>query len=159
MTSQDSWLRRLGREHKETSGLVDKCSTGGVIKYIPGNGLPKNITKFGNELPGLQNLLMTKEIHAASPHIRRMPSFRKFRNHDAEYTSMGDEVRPSTGIIHLMPPFENYRHHDAEFICKGGVYFRRTPIYDVLIWTPQLSFSRLPVSNPYYFQHIESEYY
>lgn len=68
--------------------------------------------------------------------IRRMPSFKNHRHHDAEYISMGDEFRPSFSETHYVP----YRNQQA-------------------VYRSQVSFSKLPVTNPYYMQHIDSEYY
>lgn len=65
--------------------------------------------------------------------IRRMPSFNNYRNHEAEYISMGNEMHPSMTDTHYVP-YRNTR--------------------------PALhrSFSRLPVTNPDYMKHVESEY-
>jgi len=65
--------------------------------------------------------------------IRRMPSFNNYRHHEAEYISMRDETHPSMTDTHYVP-YRNTR--------------------------PALhrSFSRLPVTNPDYMKHVESEY-
>lgn len=65
--------------------------------------------------------------------IRRMPSFKNYRYHDAEYISMGDEFQPSMAETHYAP------------------YHNTRP-------TLLRSFSRLPVTNPHYMKHVESEY-
>lgn len=69
--------------------------------------------------------------------IRRMPSFKHYHNHDAEYISMGDEFRPAMAETHYAPLRSQ----------RPGIL------------RPQVSFSRLPVTNPHYMKHIESEYY
>lgn len=68
--------------------------------------------------------------------IRRMPSFDKYRYHDAEYVSMGDEFSPSipeTRYVSL------YNKRPAD------------------VYRKQVSFSKLPVMNPYYMKHIDHE--
>jgi copper chaperone CopZ len=64
--------------------------------------------------------------------IRRMPSFKQYRNHDAEYISMGNEAQRSMSQSNFQRP---------------------APLRS------QVSFSHLPVNNPYYMKHMESEYY
>lgn len=68
--------------------------------------------------------------------IRRMPSFQRHRYHDAEYISMGDEYTPA------IPETRYVSLYDQR---PADVYRR------------QISFSRLPVTNPYYHKHIEHE--
>lgn len=68
--------------------------------------------------------------------IRRMPSFKNYRYHDAEYISMGNEFRPGMTETHYIP------HHNQR----------------PALLRPQPSFSRVPVTNPHYMKHIESEY-
>lgn len=67
--------------------------------------------------------------------VRRMPSFKNHRYHDAEYISMGNEYQHSKSESHYVP------HHNLRPTLRS-----------------QVSFSRLPVNNPYYMKHIESEY-
>ena len=68
--------------------------------------------------------------------VRRMPSFKRYRNHDAEYISMGDQYTPQMSETRYVP-LHNQR-----------------PVF-----RSQVSFSKLPVGNPHYMKHIESEYY
>jgi copper chaperone CopZ len=68
--------------------------------------------------------------------IRRMPSFQNHRFHDAEYISMGNEFRPGMTETHYVP------HHNQR----------------PALLRPQVSLSRVPVTNPHYMKHIESEY-
>jgi copper chaperone CopZ len=84
------------------------------------------------------NALVPVDLRRDFTGIRRMPSFRNYRNHDAEYIAMADEY---------MPPMAETRyvsHHNQR---------------PVQMLRPQLSFSRIPVTNPHYLKHIESEYY
>jgi copper chaperone CopZ len=83
------------------------------------------------------NALVPVDLHRDFTGIRRMPSFKNYRHHDAEYISMGDEFRPSMAESHYVS------HHNQR------------PV----ILRSQVSFSRLPVTNPNYLKHIESEYY
>jgi len=69
--------------------------------------------------------------------VRRMPSFQNHRFHDAEYISMGNEFRPGMSESHYVP------HHNQR----------------PALLRPQVSFSRVPVTNPHYMKHMESEYY
>nr|PNR27701.1 hypothetical protein PHYPA_029853 [Physcomitrium patens] len=68
--------------------------------------------------------------------IRRMPSFNRHRHHDAEYISMDSQYAPLYG--------------DTQYTSS----YSERPIY-----RSQRSFSNIPVTNPYYIKHIESEYY
>jgi copper chaperone CopZ len=67
--------------------------------------------------------------------VRRMPSFKKHRNHDAEYISMDDRYTSPYGE-------PQYGSHQSQ-----------RPVFRT-----QVSFSKLPVENPYYMKHISSEY-
>jgi copper chaperone CopZ len=68
--------------------------------------------------------------------VRRMPSFKKHRNHDAEYISMDDRYTSPYGE-------PQYGSHQSQ-----------RPVFRT-----QVSFSKLPVENPYYLKHISSEYW
>lgn len=83
------------------------------------------------------NALVPVDLHRDFTGIRRMPSFKNYRHHDAEYISMGDEFMPSMAETHYVS------HHNQR------------PV----ILRPQVSFSKLPVTNPHYLKHVESEYY
>ncbi|KAG0562670.1 hypothetical protein M758_9G092600 [Ceratodon purpureus] len=67
--------------------------------------------------------------------VRRMPSFKKHRYHDAEYVSMGDEFTPQYGETHYVR-----QHHQRPMLQS------------------QVSFSKLPVNNPYYVKPMYHEY-
>jgi copper chaperone CopZ len=69
--------------------------------------------------------------------VRRMPSFQNHRYHDAEYISMGNEFQPGMTETHYVP------HHNQR----------------PALLRPQVSFSRVPVTNPNYMKHMESEYF
>ncbi|KAH9536726.1 hypothetical protein CY35_16G015100 [Sphagnum magellanicum] len=64
--------------------------------------------------------------------VRRMPSFNKHRHHDAEYISMDDRY-----------------HGDSHY----SSHHSQRPVF-----RSQVSFSKLPVTNPYYMKHIPAEY-
>jgi copper chaperone CopZ len=69
--------------------------------------------------------------------VRRMPSFKNHRYHDAEYISTGNEFQPGMTETHYVP------HHNQR----------------PALLRPQVSFSRVPVTNPNYMKHMESEYF
>jgi len=69
--------------------------------------------------------------------VRRMPSFKNHRYHDAEYISMGNEFRPAMTESHYVP-----HHNQRPALLRS-----------------QVSFSNVPVTNPHYMKHMESEYY
>jgi copper chaperone CopZ len=68
--------------------------------------------------------------------VRRMPSFNRHRYHDAEYISMDPQYGSPYGGE---PVYSSHHSH--------------RPVYQ-----SQVSFSKLPVTNPYYMKHIASEY-
>lgn len=72
--------------------------------------------------------------------IRRMPSLGRHRYHDAEYIAMGDDFRPAMAETHYVP-------------ALGSRYERGQPMY-----RSQVSFSKLPVQNPYYMKSVDHEY-
>ncbi|CAK9278257.1 unnamed protein product [Sphagnum jensenii] len=67
--------------------------------------------------------------------VRRMPSCEKHRNHDAKYISMDDRYTSPFGE-------PQYGSHQSQ-----------RPVFRT-----QVSFSKLPVENPYYLKRISSEY-
>ncbi len=68
--------------------------------------------------------------------VRRMPSFNKHRYHDAEYISMDDRYHSGHGDPHYVS------HHSQRPVFRS-----------------QVSFSKLPVTNPHYMKHIPAEYW
>jgi copper chaperone CopZ len=89
----------------------------------------------------------TRREHALVPavdlqrdyyNIRRMPSLGRHRYHDAEYISMGDEFHPAMAETHYVSAY-NQRPSNA-------------------VYRSQVSFSKLPVTNPHYMKHLEHEY-
>jgi len=102
---------------------------------------------------------------AARPLVRRQPSYGRVGSRHTDLVPV-DLHRDFTGI-RRMPSFKNYRHHDAEYISMGDEFMH--PMAETryvshhnqrpVILRPQVSFSRLPVTNPHYLKHIESEYY
>lgn len=77
----------------------------------------------------------TRDLHRDYYGVRRMPSFKKHRYHDAEYVSMGDQFTPQYGETHYVRPY----HHQP-------------------MLQSQVSFSKLPVRNPYYVKPLYHEY-
>jgi hypothetical protein len=71
--------------------------------------------------------------------VRRMPSFKKHRYHDAEYISMGDQYTPQASETRYVD-----LHHNQQ---------QRPTLRS------QVSFSKLPVGNPNYLKHVNSAYY
>lgn len=101
---------------------------------------------------------------AAPQLVRRQPSTRQ--PHMNALVPV-DLRRDFTGI-RRMPSFKNYRHHDAEYIAMDDDNMMSEPRYVArrnqrpvmhAPLRPQLSFSRVPVTNPHYLKHVESEYY
>lgn len=74
--------------------------------------------------------------------VRRMPSFNKHRHHDAEYISMDDRYHATSS------PYLNGRG-DSHYVSHHS----QRPVL-----RSQVSFSKLPVTNPYYMKHIPAEY-
>jgi copper chaperone CopZ len=105
--------------------------------------------------------------------FRRMPSFNKYRNNEAEYVTSYDQrpqpldSRREVYTPRRMPSFNRHRHHDAEYITAGDrddsprtfyesdagatytTAYNERPVY-----RSQDSFSKLPVENPNYVKHI-----
>lgn len=70
--------------------------------------------------------------------IRRMPSLGRHRYHDAEYISMGDEFHPAIAETHYVSAYNQRPSH--------------------AVYRSQVSFSKLPVTNPLYLKHVEHEH-
>lgn len=98
--------------------------------------------------------------------LGRLPSFGPRATHyDDRFNDFVEPRRDFTGI-RRMPSFNRHRHHDAEYISMDDQY---TPFYgdsryvsnhsERPMYRSQMSFSNVPVTNPYYMQHIDSEYY
>jgi len=107
--------------------------------------------------------------------FRRMPSFSRHRNHEAEYiTSFNERSEPRDSRrdyynVRRMPSFNRHRHHDAEYISTGDreysprTFYEQNPAGSTYtaaynerpVYRSQVSFSRLPVGNPGYMKHIE----
>jgi copper chaperone CopZ len=99
-----------------------------LVRHQPG---------YGRVAPQHHAELVPVDLHRDFTGIRRMPSFKRYRHHDAEYISMGDEFRPSMADTHYV----------SQYNQRPGML------------RPQVSFSKMPVQNPHYLKHIESEYY
>lgn len=106
--------------------------------------------------------------------FRRLPSFNKHRHSEAEYIAVVPDQRPQLWSNHRdyytfrrIPSFNRHRHHDAEYIIapdreytpltfvenSGSSY--TTVLNDQPMYRSQVSFSRLPISNPNYVKHID----
>jgi len=85
-----------------------------------------------------QNELVPLDVNRDFYNIRRMPSLGRHRYHDAEYISMGDEFHPAVAETRYVSAY-NQRPSNA-------------------VYRSQVSFSKLPVTNPYYMKHVEHEY-
>lgn len=72
--------------------------------------------------------------------VRRMPSFKKHRYHDAEYISMGDQYTPQASETRYVD-----LHHNQQ---------QQRPTL-----RSEVSFSKLPVGNPNYLKQVASAYY
>jgi copper chaperone CopZ len=102
-----------------------------------GQGLTRT-NSFGRERGLARQPSFGKVAHYEQHHdeprdyygVRRMPSFKKHRYHDAEYVSMGDEF---------------HHHHHSQQQRPGMLQ-------------SQVSFSKLPVRNPHYVQPAYHEY-
>ena len=70
--------------------------------------------------------------------VRRMPSFKKHRYHDAEYISMGDQYTPQASETRYVD-----LHHNQQ----------RPRLRS------EVSFSKLPVGNPNYLKQVDSAHY
>jgi copper chaperone CopZ len=70
--------------------------------------------------------------------VRRMPSFKKHRYHDAEYISMGDQYTPQASETHYV----GLHHNQQRPMLRSEV-----------------SFSKLPVGNPNYLKQVDSAHY
>jgi copper chaperone CopZ len=85
-----------------------------------------------------ENELVPLDVNRDFYNIRRMPSLGRHRYHDAEYISMGDEFHPAMAETRYVSAY-NQRPSNA-------------------IYRSQVSFSKLPVTNPNYLKHVEHEY-
>jgi len=104
-------------------------------------GAMNRLNSFGrveryDDRPG--NELVALDVNRDFYNIRRMPSLGRHRYHDAEYISMGDEFHPAVAETHYVSAY-NQRPSNA-------------------IYRTQVSFSKLPVTNPQYIKHVEHEY-
>lgn len=132
--------------------------------YIEGSSGHHNISDVhytGNRMVHNHGGRLTRS-NSFGRELGRLPSFARVTPHD-----YGDfEPRRDFQDVRRMPSFNRHRHHDAEYISMDDQY---TPFYggsqyvsnysDRPMYRSQLSFSNVPVTNPYYFQHIDSEYY
>lgn len=85
-----------------------------------------------------EDALVPVDLQRDYYNIRRMPSLGRHRYHDAEYISAGDEFHPAMAETRYV---SHYNQRPAHAIYRS-----------------QVSFSKLPVTNPHYMKHVENEY-
>lgn len=142
--------------------------SGTVDYYDPGAGLTRS-NSFGRHLGRLPSF--GKVVHYEDPAVypvdqQHMRYYNHSRDHHDPYWEYSH--RDYYGVMRRMPSFDRYRYHDAEFISMDDYepptpsywepqyvthHYQRPPVY-----RSQVSFSKLPVTNPYYLKQIPSEY-
>ena len=135
-------------------GLPRSNSFGRRLDRLPSYGRPLQQTYNGGWLGGERNYKYDNYQPAYTnrdyyPAIRRMPSFRKHRHHDAEYFAMDNQYTPYYGDSHYAIP-NTYSYADSHYVSS----FNQQPRSYL---SSQVSFSNLPVSNPYYLKHLNIE--
>lgn len=133
----NSFGRRLDRLPSYGRPLQQPYNNGG---WLGGGG--RNY-KYDNFQPAYTN----RDYY---PGIRRMPSFRKHRHHDAEYFVMDNQYTPYYGDSHYVAP-NAYSYVDSHYVS----HLNQQPSSYL---SSQVSFSDLPVSNPYYLKHLDIDY-
>lgn len=93
----------------------------------------RDVNSFDRRMNALRPVDLQREYYG----VRRMPSFKNYRYHDAEYLSTGNEYHPGMTESHYVA------HHNQR----------------PALLRPQVSLSHVPVTNPHYLKHVESEYY
>jgi copper chaperone CopZ len=111
-------------------GLTRSNSFGRGLGRLPSFG---RVTPY--ELDDRYRDFEPRDVRRDFASVRRMPSFNRHRYHDAEYISMDDQYSPF--------------YSDSRYVSHHS----QRPMY-----RSQVSFSDIPVTNPYYVQHIDSEY-
>lgn len=91
------------------------------------------VVRFNNDggAIGRQQDFVPRDMQRDYYGVRRMPSFKKHRYHDAEYISMGDQYTPQSSETHY-------------------VNLHQQPVLQ-----SEVSFSKLPVGNPYYWKQMD----
>ncbi|XP_024378999.1 uncharacterized protein [Physcomitrium patens] len=123
---------RMVHNHSYGGGLTRSNSFGRGLGRLPSFGRVQPYVDYNDRC----NDYEPRNVRREFPGVRRMPSFNRHRHHDAEYISMDNQYTPFYGETH-------YVSSRSE-----------RPVY-----RSQRSFSQVPVTNPYYIQHIDSEYY
>jgi len=82
---------------------------------------------------------------------RRMPSFKNHRYHDAEYIAMGNEHIPAISDTH----YTNNNGAAGALAPRNNAGGGQRPAPGM--FRSQVSFNKLPVSNPYYLRQISSD--
>lgn len=137
-------------------GLHRSNSFGRRLDRLPSYGRPLQETYYGGGLSGGRNYRydnfqpaydVNRDYYSG---IRRMPSFRKYRHHDAEYIAMDNQYTPYYGDSHYATP-STYSYADSHYVSR----FNQRPSSYL---RSQVSFSKLPVSNPFYLKHLDIEH-
>lgn len=122
---------RMVHNHAYGGGLTRSNSFGRGLGRLPSFG---RVTPY--DLGDRYSDFEPRDVRRDFFGVRRMPSFNRHRHHDAEYISMDNQYSPLHGESRYA---SNYSERPA--------------------YRSQVSFSNIPVTNPYYIQHIDSEYY
>ncbi|XP_024376103.1 uncharacterized protein [Physcomitrium patens] len=123
---------RMVHNHSYGSGLTRSNSFGRGLGRLPSFGRLSPYVDHNDRYNDFESRYSQRE----SQGFRRMPSFNRHRHHDAEYISMDNQYTPYYG--------------EPQYVSNH----MERPVY-----RSQRSFSQVPVTNPYYIQQIESEYY
>lgn len=136
-TNQRGMPMQQAYQQQQPRSLVRVNSYGRSMNRLPSFG---RVQRYDNRQ---ENAFVPVDQQRDFYGVRRMPSFKKHRYHDAEYISMGNEYQHSMADTHYVPHYS-----------QSDVHYNQRPTL-----RSQVSFSRLPVNNPHYMKHIESEYY
>ena len=128
----------------------------------PGSGRPLGLMRSNSHDRNLNRLPSFGKVvrHDGARHLdfepqdlqrdfyatRRMPSFKNHRHHDAEYIAMGNEHIPAISDTY-------YANSGPPVVRNNGGGQRPAPG----MFRSQVSFKKLPVSNPYYLRQISSD--
>lgn len=150
--SGDYLLGRSGPRHHSGSSDVDVQYTGNRMVHNHG-GYAGGLTRSNSFGRGLGRL---PSFGRATRYVDNGDRYSDFEPRDSQQDYLG---------FRRMPSFNRHRYHDAEYISMDDQY---TPFYggsqyvsnrsERPMYRSQMSFSDVPVTNPYYIQHIDSEY-
>jgi copper chaperone CopZ len=137
--------QEYGRGGSSGAGLIRSNSYGRELGRLP---------SFGNSTirePLRQDFMRTADD------VERRNDYYGDVNRDSQGDSYG---------VRRMPSFNRHRYHDAEYLSMDRRYgspYGGEPVYSSQpshrpVYQSQVSFSKLPVTNPDYMKHIASEY-